>query len=305
MDDLEGKDLQWAYWFNTHKDQVYTALYGVGIAAVSILWLVNIVLLVIYLVNEPKTNTAINELGTTNVIYDSIKAPEALIIKEVKVLPHTSAVFDVYAIVTNPNSTQVGNFTYTFNVLGKPYTFKDGVILPGETIYLVANNISGQATTQTEATLVPSDVTWHRVRGPQIQTEFTIKDIKVGRTNLSVTTAPEKTTIENINSNTNSSEFATPETNTNTPPILGETITQLTSTLTNASAYGFKKVIVTAVIKDSTNTIVGIQQQVLTNVASFQDYPLAFNWRRLFEATATGEVTVTTNVRDSGNLILP
>ncbi len=321
MDDfnqgLQGKDLQRAYWYNTHQSQVRRVAYGIAIGIVGVIWLINAVIFIRYLMNRGATQRAVEDLANTQVIYDSIQAPVDLIVDSVDAVSHTADTVDAFAIVSNPNRYHVAHFDYVMSVNGANYSFSDGVIMPNSKSYLVVSALAGTATSPADLTI--SNVTWERVRGPEIKTQFLTKDLLVQRSNLnSETTHTNTGTLQNGNTNSNvnsantnanndNTNFVTPDalnTNTTTEPS-GATITQLGGLLTNASAYGFRRVAVTAILKSASGTVLGVQQQVFTNMGSFSDYNLVFNWQRQFDFNVAPEIVVETNIWDDANLILP
>lgn len=334
MDDgLRGKDLQRAYWYNTHQQQVRTIGYGVVIGIVGIIWLINLIMLIRYVLAIGATNRAVNDLSNTQVIYDSIQAPVDLVVATVDAVEQKDETIDVYALINNPNRYHVGRFSYVVTVNGTNYEFNDGVVMPNAQSYVVVADLAGAPTAS--ADLVIKEITWERVRGPQVQTDFIVNDLKIERSNLStVSNTNANGTLQNSNGQTNSNtansnlnsnsnrntntgntnsndntNFATPdevEGNSNEPVVpTGATITQVAGSLTNASAYGFRRVVITAIIKNPAGIVQGVQQQVFTDMASFTDYNLVFNWQRQFDFNVTAEVVVETNIWDDANLILP
>jgi hypothetical protein len=312
MDDLQGKDLKWAYWYNTHQDELHRVGYGMAIAVVSVIWLVNIIMFAKYLIDQPRTNLAINGTGDSTVNYDSIKAPQNLVVEVTDTFTETDSTIDVYAKVTNPNSYHAARFNYTVSVAGTNYEFTDGVVMPNSSHEIVIANLAGSATAQ--ADVVITDITWQRVYGQPISTEFLIADLNLARSNLTadeiVTNANSTKQNSNGNSNTNVNSnvnFATPdeENNTNAVEPTGAATTQLTGKLSNAGAYGFRRVVVTAVLTNTAGVRLGAQQMVFKDMESFKDYRLLFNWQREFDFNAIPTVTVETDIWDDTNLILP
>lgn len=301
MDELRGQDLKVAYWYNTHRAQVKTAAYGVALVAVAGLWLVVIILLIRVILQWDDTNRAITELSTTHVIYDSIQAPQALIVTMVDAVSHTTDNIDAYALITNPNKYYVGRFSYTMTINGTAYDYQDGVVMPSSQSYIVISKVSGNASSS--ANCVINETTWQRISGPQPVSEFLAQNVTLSTSEipLSSTTTDLDTTTETI-----TDEFATPDDadadSTNVP---GQTISQVTADLTNASAYGFRDVTVTALLTSPAGTIEGIQQTVLSDVQSFSDVPVLFTWQRRFNFNTQPSIVVETDVWNDANLIRP
>ncbi|EKD79123.1 MAG: hypothetical protein ACD_41C00160G0002 [uncultured bacterium] len=295
MDDLRGQDLKVAYWYNTHRAQVRTAAYGVAIGAVSILWLVVIILGIQVWLGWDNTNRAITDLSTTQVIYDSIQAPQALVVTDTAAVSHTSDTVDVYVIVTNPNTYYAGRFSYTVTVNGTPYAYHNGSVMPESTSYLVISNLPGSSSPAASAVI--TETNWQRIRGPQPTVEFIPQ-------NVALSTSEIPLVAESVATTAPADDFATPE-ETEPVDVPGQTISQITADLTNASAYGFRRVTVTAVIKNSAGMIEGIQQTVLSDVPSFSELPLLFTWQRRFNFNSQPSIIVETDMWDEANLILP
>lgn len=296
MDDLQGQDLKLAYWYNTHRDQVRTAAYGVAIAAVAVLWLVVIILLVRVIMQRAATNRAVTGLADTQVIYDSIRAPQSLSVTVADAVSHTSTTVDAYAIVHNPNVYYAARFSYTLTLPGAAYEYSDGIVMPNSDSYIVVSGLTGTPTTS--ADVVITDVTWQRIRGPQPDAEFLVNDVALNTSEIPLGATTDDTTP--------TGEFVTPdETDAAEEAQPGKTISQVGGSLTNASAYGFRQVKVTAVITTTAGTIEGIQQVILSNVQSFSDNALLFSWQRRFNFNDVPRVIVETDVWDEDNLIRP
>ncbi|MBI4407161.1 MAG: hypothetical protein HY565_01530 [Candidatus Kerfeldbacteria bacterium] len=298
MGDFQGKDLSLAYWYNTHRAEVRTFCYGLGIAAVSLIWLINIIMVVQLLLKRGATNRAIETIADTSVVYDSIRAPSSLIVTTVDAISHTADTVDAYAIVSNPNQYYVGRFSYTMTVNGTPYSYQDGIIMPASDSYIVVSDLAGVATSSAHLTI--DEVTWQRIHGPQPEATFVMSDLLINTTEVQGTTV---TTSDSDSTTTD--EFATPDEEATTITTPGEVLTQVSGSVTNASAYGFRRVKVTAVVKNTAGVVLGVQQHVLTNVDSFSAYDLLFSWRRRFEFNAQASFIVETDTWDTGNLIKP
>lgn len=297
MDDLRGQDLKLAYWYNTHRTQVRTAAYSAASVAIAGLWLVVILLFIQLLLHWDDTNRAIADLSTTEVIYDSIQAPQALVVTDVAAVSHSSDKVDVYAIVSNANTYYVGRFSYTVTINGTAYEYQDGVVMPNSQTYIVLSGING--TISSSANCVINEIAWQRIRGPQPTTEFIAQNVALSTSEIPIESTDPATPAT-------TDEFATPEDETTEDDeVPGQTIAQVTVDLTNASAYGFRDVTVTAIITNPTGTIEGIQQTILSNVQSFSDVPLLFTWQRRFNFNSEPTVVVETDVWDDANLIRP
>jgi hypothetical protein len=166
----------------------------------------------------------------------------------------------------------------------------------------VVNNVIAPSTASIEVNI--GEVTWQRIRGPQAEVQFQTADLvlQAGELATDSTTTSSDTTPTQEDDET----FVVPETDTtaaNTPA--GEAFTQLTGMVTNASAYGFERVRIVAVLRNQSQQIVGMQQAVWSNVGSFTTIPLAMNWLRRFTFDTEPELLIYTDYWDTNNLILP
>ncbi|EKD78638.1 MAG: hypothetical protein ACD_41C00306G0008 [uncultured bacterium] len=297
MDELQGQDLKMAYWYNTHRAQVRTAAYGVAIAAVALLWLIVIILFVRVLLDRSATNRAIHDLAATQVIYDSIQAPQPLTITAVDAISHTTESVDAYAIVSNPNTYYAARFTYTVTINGTAYSYTDGGVMPKSDTYIVVSGVAGSATASADLTI--QETTWQRIRGPQPDATFLVNDAELATNEIPIGSTTDTTTTD--------SDFATPEDDEaiDDTPAPGKTISQVSGSVTNTSAYGFRQVKVTALVTTPAGTVEGVQQVILSDVASFSDSALLFSWQRRFNFNDVPKIIVETDVWDETNLIRP
>lgn len=86
---------------------------------------------------------------------------DPLLVGDPHVLTHDVAVYDVYAILENPNTEWYATFTYQFSddVMTEPVA---AFIMPGEEKYLLALNVAMEKK-PSGVTVAVDDVTWHRV----------------------------------------------------------------------------------------------------------------------------------------------
>ncbi|EKD76639.1 MAG: hypothetical protein ACD_43C00034G0004, partial [uncultured bacterium] len=197
MDELRGKDLKTAYWINTHQREVATAIKIVSIIIITIIWLVFFVYLIGYIRNYSKTEQALSGAGDVSVNYDSLTAPENLIVLGRDATAHSNSTIDAYAIVQNPNKFYAGRFSYSFTIAGVSKTFDTGIIMPNETTYLVVNNVTAPATASVEVKV--ENVDWQRIHGRPIVTDFQVQELKLETSELAAATA---TVTEDTTSNT-------------------------------------------------------------------------------------------------------
>lgn len=305
MSELRDEDLKLAYWLSTHRQQVNKIASIIGWICVGIIWVIFFIYLIIYIAHYQSTQDAQDSMTNTSIIYSSIKAPATLQIVSASPLTVTATTIDAYGIIQNPNQYYVARFSYTITVNGQAYTFTNGVAQPNEKVYVVAPGLTIPATAG--VTVAVSDVTWQRIHGVAPAVDF-----RIGKTEVAAVQAGTDGTASSTNTNTNTNStlqgsFVVPENNTTTPTTTtaASVLTAVTSIITNNSPFGFQTVTVTVVLRDVSQHITGISQQVLHNVASFAAVPLRFNWERRFEFGTNAEVVVSTDYWDNANLIYP
>ncbi len=300
-DEIKGSELDAAYWINTHKRQLRLVTRLAGIGTVALIWLLFGGYLFVYLRNYQATERAQQLIGETLVNYESVQPPSPLLVKEAAALERQTDLIDVYALVSNPNPNHVARFRYTFTLAGQSYDFNDGWLMPNESGYLVMSPISG--TGGSDVTVSLTDVTWQRVRGkrPIVQFEVTdqllstatIAQPKEESTTATATETPDIITPEDDNEDTSDTETTT------------QLITQLTAKVVNRSPYGFKTVRLIGILRGSSGQIIGIQQVIWSDVASFTSRPLQMYWPRRYSIDTKTEIIVATDWDDQTNLIYP
>lgn len=311
MDDLHGNDLKAAYWINTHRQELNAAARIAGFVIVGIIWLIVLIYIVVYIRNYSKTERAIAEAGLTTINYSSIQAPKNIIVLARDATPHSNTTIDAYALVQNPNKFYAGRFSFSFTIQGVTKTFDTGLVMPEETTYLVVNNVTAPSTASVEVKI--EEVTWQRIHGPDIEVDFQTADINLATGEL----ASQATTVEtDAATETDATtiepdvvadeEFVVPTTETEEEvgPV-GEAFTQLTANITNASAYGFERVRIIAILRNEQEQILAIQQTVWSSVDSFSTMPLEINWLKRFAFNTKAEIIIQTDIWDKTNLILP
>lgn len=304
-DDLRGQDLKWAYWINTHRDELYRAGRLVGVIIVSLIWLIFFVYLVKYIRHYRSTQTVYDTIGDTSVNFNVLETAQPITVLEAEAVEATTEAIDVYAVVKNPNRYHVGRFSYTFTVQGETFHFSDGIVMPNEEVYFTIHGLTGVDTAA--VTFKVDEMIWQRTKGATPLVHFAMTDLKLSASELSnVSITTDTTTIADPTTNDAVDEFATPEeeseTSGRTP---GEPLTQLSATVTNGSPYGFKNVRFIGVLKDEGGTIIGIQQVTLSDFKSFASAPLQFHWQRRFAFNTTAEIISLTDYWNRDNLIYP
>lgn len=299
-DDLRGRELKWAYWLNTHRQETNKVARIVAFAAISIIWLIVGVKLVDYIRHYGATQRAYTSIVETSAVFDAIKPPKTLTVEKTDAVEQTTGLIDVYGVITNPNRYHVARFSYTMTIGGQPFQYSDGTLMPEETGYIVQMNISGINTVSVD--LVVDDIQWQRIRGPIPKADFFTKDLQFSTTELTNAAG-----VDAGASADSEGDFATPEEAEEGEDSEegGEPVTELTATILNSSPYGFKVVRVVSILKDRGDNIVGIQQTVWDDVASFESRPLSAHWRRRFAIDVQPEIIVSTDFWNDENLVTP
>lgn len=306
MDDLRGSDLKAAYWINTHRQEVYAAIRIIGFIIVGFIWLGVLLQVVIYIKNYNKTERALAEAGKVQVIYDSIIAPKDLVVLARDATPHSDITIDAHAVIENPNQFYAGRFSYSFTIQGVTKTFDTGLVMPKETTYLIVNNVVAPKTASVEVKI--EEVTWQRVRGPEIETDFQVADLTLSTGELALSSSSQASSNDDVEepSIIEEDEFVIPITEPVEEEVKsGDSFTQLTAQITNASAYGFERVRIMAILRNEQDQIVAAQQVVWSNVGSFTTLPLEINWIERFAFNTKPELFIQTDKWDMDNLILP
>lgn len=304
-DELRGGELKWAYWLNTHRQDVSKLARLAGILAVSVLWLVFFVYLIQYIRHYRSTQQAQESIILTKAIFDSIKPPQDLIIEKTDALEQTADTIDVYGFIQNPNQFYVARFSYTMTIQGQVLHYNDGIIMPASEGYIVLSGIAGASTASVALTI--NEIAWQRIKGQVPNINLAISELSLTNTELT-NQATSPTTTSNVNSSDNTnSDFATPTDDTNSTNITtpGGPLTQLSATLTNSSPYGFRSVRCVGILKDAAGHIVGIQQITLDNLQSFATAPLLFHWQHRFAVNTQASIVTMTDAWDRANLIYP
>lgn len=309
MSEFEKEDVKRAYWINTHRTEIRTVGHGIAIGIVVIIWLILIINSVILIINYPSTKRAYTTIADTTINYSGITAPEDLTVKNSAIVDAGENHYDAYGEISNQNIHYSATFSYTVSVGGTTHRFTDGIIMPQQTLYVVD---SGFNLTQPETTVSVKieDVQWNAAPAQLPDIEFGIKNAKLYPVTLSEARAIENETsadtTNNTNNNTNTNKnFATPNTNNTNDQVSAAQYTALEATLINNNPLGFRRVETIIMLKDETDTIVGIHKRIIQNFDSFAEITTQVNWRRRFTIDVKPEIVLQTDYLDKDNLIYP
>ncbi|MBI2415126.1 MAG: hypothetical protein HYV33_00495 [Candidatus Kerfeldbacteria bacterium] len=274
-DDLRGKTLQWAYWYNTHHSLLRRLGYGLTIVIVSGIWLVVLGYIIQWARWYRATQFTYQSISQISAVFDATERPQPLNSITVDVVPVTEGHYDMYALVDNPNQFYGARFNYSFTAAGQVYNYTTGFIMPATQAWLMVGNITIPA--DTTPTFTIDTVAWQRLSGKKPAIDFMVKD----------------TSLTTTDASTAGSDLVT-------------TISQFQGVVTNTSAYGFRQVLITVIIKaETTDAILGIRQLTLNNLAALAEQSITVNWSRRFAFGSRTDVVVTTDYLATDNLILP
>lgn len=309
---LPQPQLERAYWLSTHREPLKKVAYGIGIVLCSIIWLNIGRYLISMMIDNNATQQAYSTIGDTTVLFNAQERARIITVKNSGSVVDGEAV-DAYALVHNPNRLFGATFSYSVRVGGEEFVYNDGVIMPGQDSYIVAQGLIG-ATPGATLAFSFSDIRWFSQVGAPPRVEFSVTDpvLKPVEVRTAITTPDltDKTGVSDLNSNTTNGNFVAPTTNTNTeqedvPDTTVLAITNFTATVLNTSAYGFRIAQVIIVLQDEAGTVFGVKKITLRDFQSNANQPLQTYWSRRFPINVTPVVNVYTNYLSDDNLILP
>ncbi len=161
------KQYRLSRWWIEHRD----GLKRLGVIAFAcvdgiILLIAGWALLDGFIISEPEETRAVLELAAygQNDLHAYAEARKAkdLTIGAVTAVPSSEGKFDLYATVTNPNANWWGEFTYAFASSAGTTDTATAFVLPNSEKPVLAFAVPSPAIPRS-ATLVVSDLVWHRV----------------------------------------------------------------------------------------------------------------------------------------------
>ncbi len=162
-DNITEKQLNWGYWFVTHKILLKRILIVVLIALNAALVGFSGYGLVVDLLQGPERDAQLAELATPSQsqAWLAANAPKPLAISNTQVLAPQGK-YDLVATVRNGNANYFAHFSYRFAAGDFATALSDGFILPGEEKLVVRlGEIS--AARPANAGLEISNIAWRRV----------------------------------------------------------------------------------------------------------------------------------------------
>lgn len=248
MDEISDHDLQWASWWIEHQAQVKKGILIAIIAMLSLLILYSSWQVVGWLASYKAEKEMYNVLTSQQVNFDGWwqkNKPNMPQLGKVYSIPSKPGFYDLIVSVKNPNLRWVvESFNYTFEVDGEVYTGQS-FLLPMDDKYLLS--LAVPATRQPQsATVDISDLNWRRLRDLN---EYTAPNFTVEDQDLQQVTIPGKDWPAN----------------------------KLNFKLANQSPYGYRGVVVTAILLYG-GSIQAIGQQTVSEISSAEILPVSFYW---------------------------
>lgn len=202
--------------------------------------------------------------------YSVATAAEDLDLGGTTAVASSEGKYDLYATVTNPNDDWWAEFTYAFSSSAGDTEPASGFIMPGEEKALVAYAVEASATPRS-ASLVISDVVWHRV---DHHVTGDLAQWMTDRLNFVI----ENATFERVD-------------------LDGETIGRATFTVTNDSAYSYYEPAFTVTLVRGTS-VVGVTGTTLSNLDAGEEAEVVINWFGTIPSVSKVEVAVSVNPFD-------
>ncbi len=321
--DIQGSDLKAAYWISTNRSKVEKIGYGIGIAIVSIIWLVVLFNIIIYIKDYRISKDAEITLGQTSGVFSGLTRPSEIKIIGQDILESGNESYDAYVVLNNPNTLYLGEFEYVLTIGGDQLTFPVRTIMPNENLYIIAKGVPASSLA-TSLDISLNNVVWRRIDGRRSQPDFEITDLTLAPTKVLTRTLEETTDKtglgevgdsevsgtglkEDIESD-EEGEFFTPDSEEDAPEELDvpmKSITSSTAKITNIGSIGYRTVYAVLIVRNENDDVIAVHQQVLHDLDTFDELPFTVSWSRQFVFNASPELILYTNYIESENLILP
>ncbi|MFA5995474.1 MAG: hypothetical protein WCW27_04155 [Patescibacteria group bacterium] len=303
MYQLPKKELNEAYWIFSNRVLLRQIGYGILWFIVSVIWIITIYSFVRFVFGINSANNAQKNIGTASVNYSRRSIPQVIQVTSTDMVALDKNKAIVYILLTNPNTYHAATFDYTVTIAGKDLNYKQAQLMPGEQAYFTINDVAATTTAITVICHV-TNTTWEQVnvndliatKKPTIKiTETVLTPVAISQTNTNQAT----NTNNNVNANLAPNNINITTTDTITYPY-----TKLTTSLINQSIIGYHSSRVVAVITNN-NSIIGIQEQNLSEFNSYAEKNIQMFWQQRFLANAQVQLFFYTDYIHSNNQILP
>jgi len=171
-DNLDPKQLKWAYWYVTHKMQLRALLAGLLIVTSVLLYGFSIYRMVIYFSEMIEVDNMIVEASRDKIDFQYFRqknAPQPIAIRQVKFFSGRARkdgtdliYYDLMAIADNVNPRWRAEFDYRFVSANWQGETKQGFILPNEKKYLLDLGILDLSQVSS-LKLEISNIKWRRI----------------------------------------------------------------------------------------------------------------------------------------------
>ena len=202
--------------------------------------------------------------------YSVATAAEDLDLGGTTVVASSEGKYDLYATIANPNDDWRAEFTYAFTSSAGDTEPASGFVLPGEEKPVVAYAVEASATPRS-ASLVISDVVWHRV-------------------DHHVTGDLERWMTDRLNFVVENAAFERVD-------LDGETLGRVTFAVKNDSAYSYYEPAFTATLLRG-SSVVGVTGTTLSELDAGEEQEVVINWFGTIPSVNKVEVSVSVNPFD-------
>lgn len=266
----QGKTFGLAYWIFNHKRQFRIVQVVSLVFVCLVIWGNNARFALQYLTHRDNDRVVQQSFLDTDILFDSIGAPEPLQVLSVTAMAHDSTHVDAVAFVRNPNRqfashAMQGKF-FVNGVAQPPILF---FINPDESMYIPQLSIPSADLTP-DVSFVLTDVSWFRARGFMSEARWEVSDIFYG------------------------------------PLAFGDQETdlkrQVSFSVTNKSAYGFENARVTVILKVD-DEIVAVANTLTDSFPSFAEKQYTFTWSQELLLNAIPEVQIDVDRSDPDQLL--
>lgn len=260
------------YWIFNHKRQVHLANIGILVLANVIIWGINARFGFMYLANRQVDADVQAGFLATDILFSSIATPKPIQIASVQAMRHDSTHIDVVALIKNPNQVFASHQVVgQFVVGGEPQPPVSFFVNANEIFYLP--QLSVESTELDPAvTFSILSVDWFRLHGEVSQEHWEITDV----TYTSLAFADKNIDLRR----------------------------QVTATITNRSAFGFKQARITVVLLLDSQ-VVGVASTVTDVFAALSSKPYTFTWSQDLPLSATPEIQIHIDRSDPNQILSP
>lgn len=248
MEEISDQDLKWGYWWEEHRARIKQILLIIVIVMVSMLVLYSSWQFIDWLASRKAENEMYKVMVDNQVNFDDWwqnnkpKDPE---LGQVYAVSAGAGVYDLVVSIKNPNLRwAIQDFDYVFDVDGETYTGSN-FLLPMEDKYILS--LAVKSSSQPRSLSVELvNLHWQRIKN---LSEYTAPNFVVEDQDI------QQVTVANKDIPANKLDFK----------------------LLNESPYGYRQIVVTAMLLSS-GKIQSVGQQTINEIDSGQMVPVTFYW---------------------------